>query len=105
MNNSMKLPRVRTTLSVGVVIPSLIFITAVSMLAALFPALTNTVLNQVKQFIFVNLNWIYVWSVTIFVIFLVYLMVGRYGNIRLGRNSSKPEYSFFSWLSMLFAAG
>lgn len=75
------------------------------MLAALFPALTNTVLNQVKQFIFVNLNWIYVWSVTIFVIFLVYLMVGRYGNIRLGRNSSKPEYSFFSWLSMLFAAG
>lgn len=75
------------------------------MLAALFPALTNTVLNQVKQFIFVNLNWIYVWSVTVFVIFLVYLMVGRYGNIRLGRNSSKPEYSFFSWLSMLFAAG
>ena len=101
----MKLPRVRTTLSGGVVIPSLIFITAVSMLAALFPALTNTVLNQVKQFIFVNLNWIYVWSVTVFVIFLVYLMVGRYGNIRLGRNSSKPEYSFFSWLSMLFAAG
>jgi choline/glycine/proline betaine transport protein len=32
-------------------------------------------------------------------------MASSYGNIRLGRNNSKPEYSFFSWISMLFAAG
>lgn len=101
----MNLPRFRTTLSKGVIIPSMLFIIAVSLLSAVFPALTNNLLNQVKQYIFVNLNWIYVWSVTAFVIFLIYLMVGRYGSIRLGRNNSKPEYSFFSWISMLFAAG
>jgi len=32
-------------------------------------------------------------------------MFSKYGNIKLGKNDSKPEYSFFSWVSMLFAAG
>ena len=32
-------------------------------------------------------------------------MFSKYGNIRLGRNGSKADYSFFSWISMLFAAG
>lgn len=92
----MNLLSLRTTFSSGVIIPSMLFIIAVSLLSAVFPSLTNNLLYQVKQFIFVNLNWIYVWSVTAFVIFLIYLMVGRYGSIRPGRNNSKPAYSFFS---------
>jgi choline/glycine/proline betaine transport protein len=96
---------IKSTMNKGITIPSLVFITSVSLLAAIFPAKTNTLLNGIKQFIFVNLNWVYVWAVTIFVVFLVYLMLSKYGNIKLGRNDSQPEYSFFSWISMLFAAG
>ncbi|RZJ86840.1 MAG: BCCT family transporter [Chryseobacterium sp.] len=95
----------RSTFSKGVTIPSLIFILTVCLLSAVFPLFAENLLNYVKAFIFVNLNWIYVWSVTIFVLFLVYLMFSSYGNIKLGANDSKPEYSFFSWISMLFAAG
>lgn len=102
----MKKPlRIRTTLNKGVVVPSLIFIVGICLLSAAYPNLTENLLNTVKNFIFVNLNYVYVWSVTIFVLFLVYLMFSKYGNIRLGRNDSKPTYSFFSWISMLFAAG
>jgi len=97
--------KIRTTLKKGITIPSLIFIIGICMISAIFPKLTNGLLTVVKSFIFVNLNWVYIWAVTIFVIFLVYIMISSYGNIRLGRNDSKPEYSFFSWLSMLFAAG
>ncbi len=97
--------KIRTTLKKGITVPSLIFIIGVCLISAIYPQLTEQVLNVVKNFIFVNLNWIYIWAVTLFVIFLVYIMAGSYGNIRLGRNDSKPEYSFFSWLSMLFAAG
>ena len=97
--------KIKSTLSKGVVVPSLIFIVGVCLLSAIYPELTENLLNTVKDFIFVNLNYIYVWSVTIFVIFLIYLMFSKYGNIRLGRNESKPDYSFFSWISMLFAAG
>jgi len=93
------------TLSKGVTFPSLLFIIGVCLIAALFPSLMDDLLEVVKNFIFVNLNWIYIWVVTLVVIFLLYLMFSRYGNIRLGRNDSRPEYSFFSWISMLFAAG
>ncbi|MEL1253620.1 BCCT family transporter [Flavobacterium sp. DGU38] len=97
--------KTKTTLSKGVTVPSLIFIIGICVLSAVAPDFTEELLNTVKNFIFVNLNWVYVWSVTIFVLFLIYLMTSKYGNIRLGRNNSKPDYSFFSWISMLFAAG
>jgi len=97
--------RIRTTLSRGVVVPSLIFIVGICLFSAVYPNLTENLLSTIKNFIFVNLNYVYVWSVTIFVLFLLYLMFSKYGNIRLGRNESKPAYSFFSWISMLFAAG
>jgi choline/glycine/proline betaine transport protein len=95
----------KTTLKRGVILPSIIFIAGVSFISVLFPEVAEYLLNGIKNFIFINLNWIYVWSVTIFVIFLLYLMFSKYGKIRLGSNDSRPEYSFFSWISMLFAAG
>lgn len=94
-----------TTFKKGIVIPSLIFILSVCLISAFLPDLSQSILDYVKQFIFVNLNWVYIWAVTLFVLFLIYLMFGSFGKIKLGSNDSKPEYSFFSWISMLFAAG
>lgn len=95
----------KTTLKSGIIIPSLIFIIGVSLVSVIFPASTEEILNLVKKFIFVNLNWVYIWAVTIFVIFLIYLLFSKHGNTRLGSNDSLPEHSFFSWIAMLFAAG
>lgn len=36
---------------------------------------------------------------------LIFLCCSRFGNIRLGGEKAKPEYSIFSWLSCLFMAG
>ena len=95
----------KSTFNKGIVIPSLIFIIGVCLLSVFLPTLTVRLLDTVKEFIFVNLNWVYVWAVTLFVIFLLYLMFSKFGKTKLGSNDSKPEYSFFSWISMLFAAG
>lgn len=103
MKNNYFLPR--TTFKKGITIPSLLFILAVTFLASFFPQVTGTLLAQMKDWIFVNLNWAYVWSVTIFVFFLLALVFSKFGSITLGDNDSVPEYSFFSWISMLFAAG
>ncbi|UOE37053.1 BCCT family transporter [Chryseobacterium oryzae] len=105
MKNQLLSKLFKTNLDRGVTVPSLIFIFGVCIFSVLFPEQVNSVLNIIKNFIFINLNWIYVWCVTIFVIFLVFLMFSKYGNIKLGSNDSKPEHSFFSWISMLFAAG
>ena len=95
----------RTSMDLGVTIPSLIFILGVCLFSAFLPEATEEALTNIKEFIFINLNWVYVWAITIFVVFLGFLTFSKYGNIKLGPNDSKPEHSFFSWVSMLFAAG
>ncbi|MDN3725105.1 BCCT family transporter [Aequorivita sp. SDUM287046] len=97
--------KLRSTFSWGIMVPSLIFILGLSLLSALLPQFTQSLLEIAKEYIFRNLNWVYVWSVTFFVLVLIYLMISKYGKIRLGPNDSKPEHSFFSWIAMLFAAG
>src|SRR5690554_3970646 len=101
----MKNKRVRSTFSRGIMLPSLLFIFGLSFISAILPEFTENLLETAKEFIFENLNWVYVWTVTLFVIALIYLMISKYGKIRLGPNDSKPEHSFFSWIAMLFAAG
>ncbi len=94
-----------TSMDLSVTIPSLIFILSVCLFSAIFPQATEATLSRIKEFVFVNLNWVYVWAITIFVLFLLFLIFSKYGNIKLGPNDSKPEHSFFSWIAMLFAAG
>lgn len=95
----------KTTLNKGIFVPSILFIFLVSFISVAYPQVADASLNTIKNFIFVNLNWVYVWAVTLFVFFLVYLMFSKYGKIRLGDNDSRPEHSFFSWIAMLFSAG
>ena len=95
----------KTTFLPGIVVPSLLFIFGITLLSVFYPNRTDYYLSLVKNILFENLNWLYVMVVTIFVFFLLFLFVSKYGNIKLGANDSKPEFSFFSWVSMLFAAG
>lgn len=52
-----------------------------------------------------NLGWFYILSVTSLLVFLLGLAVSRFGNIRLGADDSRPDYSNLTWFTMLFAAG
>ncbi|MFC2993360.1 MULTISPECIES: BCCT family transporter [Halomonas] len=51
------------------------------------------------------LEWYYVLLVAFLLLFMVWLGTGRYKNVRLGGDFEQPEFTFFSWVSMLFAAG
>ncbi|MBT2558033.1 BCCT family transporter [Hymenobacter sp. ISL-91] len=94
-----------STFKKGIVIPSLVFIMSVTLIASFFPNTAAILLSNTQNWIFTNLNWLYVCSVTIFVFFLLILFFSKYGSIVLGDDDSVPEHSFFSWVSMLFAAG
>lgn len=50
-------------------------------------------------------GWFYLISVSAFLLFCIYLRFSPYKNIRLGSNDSRPEFSTFSWIAMLFSAG
>ena len=52
-----------------------------------------------------KLGWFYLLTVAGFILFLLFLALGRYGSVRLGKDDERPQYSTFSWFFMLFAAG
>ncbi|GAA3531711.1 BCCT family transporter [Zobellella aerophila] len=52
-----------------------------------------------------NMKWFYLGLVSLVVGFLLYLMVSRFGHIRLGKDNEKPEFSYLSWVAMLFSGG
>ena len=52
-----------------------------------------------------NTGWFFTALSTATVVFMLLVGFGRTGRIPLGMDDEKPEYSFFSWLAMLFAAG
>lgn len=51
------------------------------------------------------LRWWYVALVAFLTALVVWLGLGRYKNVRLGRDDEQPEYALLPWLAMLFAAG
>ncbi|MCG9787419.1 BCCT family transporter [Vibrio mediterranei] len=65
----------------------------------------KSALDGIKWSIINKFDWLFMWSGNIFVVFCLALVVSPYGKIRLGGTDAVADYSFMSWLAMLFAAG
>lgn len=58
-----------------------------------------------RGWIVTNLGWFFIFGVTSWLLFLLWVAFSRFGTLRLGDPDDKPEYSNVSWFSMLFAGG
>jgi choline/glycine/proline betaine transport protein len=58
-----------------------------------------------KDFIIGTLDWFYVLVVNIILFFVFWLLMSRYGDVKLGKDDDTPDFSTFSWICMLFSAG
>ncbi|MEH6911657.1 MAG: BCCT family transporter [Oceanicoccus sp.] len=70
-----------------------------------FPETSAEVTRVIYAWIAKYLGLAYQWTVIGAIIFLAWVAFGRYGHIRLGPEDEKPEFSTFSWIAMIFAAG
>ncbi len=86
---------------------SLTLMMVVSLVVAtlMIPTQMTEAFNWAKATIFANFSWFYILAFSIFLIFLIILSISSLGNIKLGMNEEEPEFTFLSWLAMLFAAG
>lgn len=84
---------------------TLLLVTLLVVLTLTVPTKTTAILNETKSGIFNNFSWFYILAFSIFLCFLLVLSMSSLGNIKLGSNEEEPEFSFLSWLAMLFAAG
>ncbi|TEW56057.1 BCCT family transporter [Psychromonas sp. RZ22] len=69
------------------------------------PEVSKAALDGIKWQIIGSFDWLFMWSANIFVVFCLALVVSPYGKIRLGGDDAKSDYSTWSWIAMLFAAG
>ena len=95
----------RSTFSAPVVVPALVVLCALLVLCGFFPQQADRVFGSAQAWVVGNFDWFYTVAVTLFLVFLVMIAFSRYGDIRLGPDDAKPEFSFTSWTAMLFAAG
>ncbi|OBK75889.1 BCCT family transporter [Mycobacterium sp. 1164985.4] len=52
-----------------------------------------------------NTGWLFVLTASGFVVFVLWLALGRFGAIPLGRDDEQPEFHGVSWVAMMFSAG
>ena len=85
--------------------PSIIVLFIVLSICLIFPTSTLKNLKAIQSYLTTNFGWFYVLSVALIFFSMLFLMISRFGNIKLGSDHSKPEYSNLAWFAMLFAAG
>ena len=52
-----------------------------------------------------SMGWLFVLTASAFVVFVLWLALGRFGAIPLGRDGEVPEFRTVSWIAMMFSAG
>lgn len=85
--------------------PSLAVIVVVSVLAIAFPANAEAVIGAAQENVIGAFGWYYVLLVAGFVVFSLWVGLGRWGDITLGDDDETPEFRLGTWFAMLFAAG
>src|SRR5699024_7333215 len=65
----------------------------------------DAIVSTASDWLYTNLGWFYVLGVTVFLIFLLYIAIGRFGRVKLGPDDEPPEHSGPAWFALLFAAG
>ncbi|HEV7416744.1 MAG TPA: BCCT family transporter, partial [Tianweitania sediminis] len=75
------------------------------LIGVVFPQDAERIFSAAQGFVIETFGWFYLLAVGIFVFVVLFLAISRYGQLKLGPDEAEPDYSYLSWLAMLFAAG
>lgn len=84
--------------------PAITLVVLVTVLLIIFKETAAPVMNDMLNAINYRLDWAFEFLTIGLFIILIWLMVGKYGNVKLGTEHEHPEFSRFSWGGMLFSA-
>lgn len=88
-----------------VLVVSLTIVAVLAGAGILFPGPAEELIGRVQTDVIGAFGWYYVLLVALFVAFALWVGLGRYGDITLGKDDDEPEFGVGAWFSMLFAAG
>ena len=81
------------------------FIVLVVLSGILFPEKLYNVGINTMNYLTETFGWIYMAGSFAYIMVMFFFAFSKYGDIRFGSDDSKPEFSTFSWMGMLFSAG
>ena len=87
-----------------VTIISMSAVLVASLLLILFPKDSAEMAQNGMDFITGRFGWFYLVTGVMPLLFAGWLAFGRFGNVKFGTASEKPEYSTLSWVGMMFTA-
>lgn len=76
-----------------------------SVWAMVLPDQASATMQAAVTWISTNLGWFYVVTITLVILFVLWVAFSKEGGVRLGPDHSRPQYNLFTWVAMLFAAG
>jgi choline/glycine/proline betaine transport protein len=88
-----------------VFVPAAVLLVVFVALGAIMPARLGKLINAANSTVVNSIGWWYIFIVTGFVVFCIWLAFSPMGRIRLGKDGEDPEFGIKSWFAMLFAAG
>ncbi|HLS29618.1 MAG TPA: BCCT family transporter, partial [Flavobacteriaceae bacterium] len=74
-------------------------------LTLIFHDRAEGVFINLQELVASNADWFFIICLNIFIIFLFYLALSKFGQMRIGGPKAKPEFKTTSWFAMLFSAG
>jgi glycine betaine transporter len=104
-------PDAEAKLRTGLPVDRVVFAVAASLAVAfvlwgaIAPEKMGDLTDKAMSWVTGSFGWLFILTSGAFVVFSAYLALSRYGNIKLGPDDSVPEFSKFSWVSMMFATG
>ncbi|WP_082763750.1 BCCT family transporter [Frondihabitans sp. PAMC 28766] len=85
--------------------PAAVIVVAFVVLALVAPSATEHAFAALQSGIVRDFSWYYVLVAAAFVGFAIFIGFSGFGDIVLGKDADKPEFSTVSWFALLFAAG
>lgn len=92
------------SLKTPVFVISLIFAVVFVLLGIFLPNFGDY-MNTTFDWVVTNLGWTFILGGSLFLVVTIYLIFSPLGEIKLGADDEKPEYSTLTWFAMLFSAG
>ena len=70
-----------------------------------YPDTSLEYMTKCKSWITKHFSWLYIASINGWLVFILIVYFSKYGDLKLGKDDDKPEFSDASYFTMLFAAG
>lgn len=83
-----------------------ISVTVLAVIAfAFWQEAATTLTGQINTFLWTELSWAYLLIMFCAVVFVLFLILGPWGSIKLGKEDDEPEFGYLTYFVMLYSAG